>query len=55
MADAVETAGQHMQQEAAHELVLAEGHGFVAGTAFGPVILIPERDAFVIGGDKPLV
>ena len=55
MADTVETARQHMQQEAAHELISAERHGFVAGTAFGSVILVPERDAMFIGGDQPLV
>lgn len=55
MADAVETTGQHVQQEAAHELIGAERHGLVAGTAFGPVILVPERDALLIEGDQPLV
>ena len=48
MADAVETVGQHMQQEAAHELVLAERHGLVAGMPFGPVILAPESDALFV-------
>jgi len=55
MTDAVEPTGQHVQQEPAHELILAEGHGLVAGMAFGPVILIPERDTVFIGGDQPLV
>lgn len=35
MTDAVKAAGQHMQQEPAHELVLAEDHGFVAVTFVG--------------------
>ena len=37
------------------ELVLAERHGFVVGAAFGAVILIPESDALLVWGDKPLV
>lgn len=55
MADTVETVGQYMQQEAAHELILAEGHGFLAGAAIGPVILISKSDTVLIGGDEALV
>lgn len=55
MADAVEAARQHMQKETSHELISAECHGLVAGTAFGPVVFIPERDAVLIGVDKALV
>ena len=55
MADAVEATGQHMQKETAHELISAERHGLVAGTAFGPIVFIPERDSVIIGIDKTLV
>ena len=37
VADAMEAVGQHMQQEAAHELVSAEGHRLVARVPPGAV------------------
>lgn len=48
VADAVETRWQHMQQEAAHELVGGELHRLVAGTPLGPVVLPAEGHAVLI-------
>ncbi len=43
--EAVEAARQHVQQEAAHELVRRERHGLVAGAALGSVVPI-HQDLF---------
>ena len=45
MADAVETLGQDMQQEATNELRRVERHGCVATRPLDPVILDFEGDA----------
>ena len=45
VANAVEAAGQNVQQEAAHELVGAERHRLVARLARGAVVLPAEGDA----------
>ncbi len=37
--DAVKAGGQHMLQEAAHELIRIERHRLVARPAFGPIVL----------------
>ena len=55
MADAVESHGQHMDKEAADKLMCRQGHGFVAGLSFGPVVLPLEGDAIVIAGDESAV
>ena len=55
MADAVEAAGQDMQQEAPHEFVGAERHGLVARAALEPVILPAEGDAVRVQGHQALV
>ena len=36
--DAMKARGQHVQQEAAHELLGGQGHGFVARLAVGAVV-----------------
>lgn len=46
--DAVKASGQHVQQEAAHELWRGERHGFVASAALGAVVLPAERDAAIV-------
>ena len=55
VADAVESAREDMQQEAAHELIDREGHRFVAATALGAVVLELEGDALFIECDQPAV
>ena len=55
VADAMEAVRQHVQQEAPHELLGAERHGFVARVAFGAVILPAEGDAALIEGDESAV
>ena len=51
VADAVEAAGQNMQQEATHELVGRERHGLVARLPAGTVILPAEGDAALVEGE----
>ena len=48
VADAMEARGQHVQQEAAHELFGRYGHGFVAGASVLSIVLPTERDAAVV-------
>ena len=55
VADAVETVGQDVDQEAADELVGVERHKLVASVALGPVILPFESDALAVEGDEPAV
>ncbi|CAE6908220.1 hypothetical protein R69749_08506 [Paraburkholderia domus] len=55
VADAVEAAGQHVQQEAAHELVRAQGHGLVAGAPLRAIVLPAEGHAAFIERNEPLV
>src|ERR1700730_9750061 len=53
--DAVEPVGQHMDEEAADELVSVERHELVTGVALGPVILPFESHALAVEGDEPAV
>jgi hypothetical protein len=53
--DAMEAAGQHMQQEAAHELAGFTRHGLVAGASRCTVFLPAEGDAAFIECDQALV
>jgi hypothetical protein len=48
VADAVKAAGQHMQQEATHELIRAQAHGFVARGALDSVVLPTKGDTSFI-------
>ena len=52
MADAVEAAGQHVQEEAAGELAGVERHGLEPVSAFDPIVLPAERDALVVEPDQ---
>jgi len=52
VSDAVQSGGQHVQQEAADELAGGRGHGLVAGAALGPVIPSPEGHAAVVEADQ---
>ena len=52
VADAVKAAGQNVQQEAAHELVGSERHGFMTGLALGPVIFPAEGDTALVQGNQ---
>ncbi len=47
MTDPVEAGRQHMNEEAADELVCGEGHGLVPRPSVGAVILVLE--AHVVG------
>ena len=53
MADAVEAARQHVEEEAADELVGRERHGPEPVAAFGPIVLPLEGDALVVERDEP--
>ena len=55
MANAMETVGQHMDEETPDELVDVECHEFILDGALGPIVLPFESDAFAIEGDKPAV
>lgn len=55
MANAVKSAGQHMQQEAAHELLGTEGHGFVVRFALGPIVLPAKGHTASVKGHEPTV
>lgn len=48
MPNAVEAAGQHMQQEAAHEFLRRQRHDLVARSALGAVVLPTERHATLV-------
>ena len=48
VADAMKAGGQHVQQEAAHELFGGQGHGFVASAPVFAVVLPAERDAAIV-------
>ncbi len=52
VADAVKARGQHVQQEAAHELFGVQGHGFVACAPVLAVVLPAERVAAIVQGDQ---
>src|SRR5687767_8476704 len=51
----MKAARQHVEQEAAHELVGTERHGLAARSARGPVILPAEGDAVLVQGNQALV
>ena len=55
MTDAMEPVRQHVDQEAADELVGVERHKLIASVALGSVILPFERDALAGEGDEPAV
>src|SRR5450631_2095228 len=53
VADAMKSGGQHVQQEAAHELLGTQRHCFVAGSTVSPVVLPAEGDAAIVQCNKP--
>ena len=55
MADPMKARGQHVQQEAAHELRGRQGHRFVARPSVLAVVFPAEGDATIIQGQKPRV
>jgi|SRR4029077_17903114 hypothetical protein len=55
MADAVEAFGQHMDEEAADELVDGEGHRLVSRRSFAAVVLPLEGDAVVVEREQAAV
>ena len=55
MANAMESQGQDMDEEAADELMCRQGHELVAGLSLGPVVLPFKGDAIVITGDKAAI
>ena len=55
MADAMEALRQHVEQEAADELVDLERHRLVAVAAVDPIILAFERHAPVVGAISRLL
>ena len=52
VSDAMKSRGQHVQQEATHELLALQRHGFVACPAVLAVVLPAEGDAAIIMGDE---
>ena len=55
MPDAVEPAGQHVEQEAADKLVGGERHDLLAVGAGAAVVLIAEGDAGLVEAEEPAV
>ena len=55
MTDPMEALRQDVYQEATDKLIGAQGHGFVAHTVFGSVVLPLEGHATFIMGDKSMV
>src|SRR5207302_8352528 len=53
--DAMEPVGQHVDQEAADELVGVDRHQLVAGVELGPVILPFESHALAVEADESAV
>ena len=53
VADAMEAAGQHVQEKAADELGRVERHGLEPVAAFDPVVLPFEGDARLVERDQP--
>ena len=53
VADAMKAGGQHVQQEAAHELLGPQGHCFVARPAVGSIVFPTEGDAVFVRADEP--
>jgi hypothetical protein len=55
MADAVETLGEDVGEEAADELADVERHGGVAAGSLDPIVLDLERDGLVVERDQAAV
>ena len=55
MTDAVKAARQHVQQEAADELVGGQRHDARLPPAVAPVVLVAEGDAGFVEGEQPAV
>src|SRR6266567_7044481 len=55
VADAMEAAGQDVDEEAADELVDGERHHLSPFAPLGPVVLPPEGHAVVVERDEPAV
>ena len=53
VADPMKAGGQHVQQEAAHELLGPQGHSLVARVAVFAVVLPAEGDAAIITSEEP--
>ena len=53
--DAVEATGQDMHEKAPDELVGGQGHGLIAITRLGTIVLPLEGDTAFIAGDQPAV
>ena len=50
--DAMEACGEHVDEKAADELMGREGHRLVTLTAFAPIVLPLEGNAFLVGCDQ---
>src|SRR5206468_3331762 len=55
VADAVEAAGQDVDEEATDELVAGQRHDLHALASLGAVVLPPEDDTVVVAGDEAAV
>ena len=55
VADAMEPAGQDVDEEAADELAGRQGHGLVAFGSFDPVVLVFEGDPGPVGCDQAAI
>ena len=55
VADAVRAFWQHVDEEAADELVCGERHALVSIAAFDPIVLPLEGDALLVAGDQAAV
>lgn len=55
MADAVKAFWQHVDEEAADELVCGERHPLLPVAAFDPIILPSEGDIVLVEGDQAAV
>src|SRR5262245_28675240 len=53
--DAVEAAGQYVDEEAADELIAGQRHDLDPLPSLGAIVLPPEGDAVVVEGDQPAV
>src|SRR3979490_1381097 len=51
----MEALRQHVDQEAPDELVGRQRHRFVAGGPLGPIVLVLEGDAVLVGGQQPAI
>ena len=55
MTDAMKTPRQHVDEEAADELVGGQGHGLVAITSFAAIVLPLKGDTVFVAGDEAAV